>query len=73
MSDTPESAPTGDKPSLRYLVTAICTFEFVTSATPQQEKEIPALVEEAIRNAVESYSTRNTSATNVELVTVTEF
>ncbi|MGH9225955.1 MAG: hypothetical protein ACRD2W_19695 [Acidimicrobiales bacterium] len=73
MSDAPNSALAGDKPSLRYLVTAICTFDFVTSATPHQEKDIPALLEQAIRDAVDNYSTRNTQATNVELVSVNEF
>ena len=73
MSDAPDGTLGTGKPFLRYLVTAICTFDFVTAATPQQEKDIPALLEAAIREAVDNYTTRNTSGTNVELVTVTEF
>jgi hypothetical protein len=65
MSDTP------GKPSLRYVVTAVCSFDFVNRATPQQEVEIPKLLQRALTEAVEGYTTRNTSATNVEFVTVT--
>ena len=73
MSDAHSETLAHAKPRLRYVVTAICTFEFVTSATPHQEKDIPALLEQAIRDAVNGYTTRNTSGTDVELVTVTEF
>ena len=74
MSDpTDEATDEQGKPSLRYLVSAICTFEFVTAATPHQEKDIPALLEKAIRDAVDGYTTRNTQSTDVEFLSVTEF
>ena len=72
MSDTPDQALGATKPRLRYVVTAVCHFQFVTGATPHQEKDIPARIEEAIRTAVESYTTRNTSASVVEFVAVSE-
>ena len=78
MSDTPatpaaEESGAAGKPSLRYVVTAVCRFDFVTAATPQQEVEIPKLLAKALVDAVEGYSTRNTQATTVEFVSASEF
>ena len=72
MSDTPDPALASTTPRLRYVVTAVCHFQFVTGATATQEQEIPALIEEAIRNAVNGYLTRNTSASVVEFVAINE-
>ena len=71
MSVADESGQAG-KPSLRYVITAVCRFDFVTEATPQQEVEIPKLLAKALVDAVEGYSTRNTQATTVEFVSVSE-
>lgn len=62
-----------DKGSLRYVVTAVCRFDFVNEPTPDQERNIPKMLEEALTKAVDGYTTRNTSATNVEFVAVNAF
>jgi len=78
MSNTPE-VPDDDedfteagKPTLRYVVTAVCRFDFVNKATAHQQVEIPQLLAEALTAAVEGYTTRNTQATTVEFVSVSE-
>jgi hypothetical protein len=68
MSDSTETA----KPSLRYVVAGVCRFDFVTAATPEQERDIPLMIAKAVADAVEGYTTRNTQATSVEFVSVTE-
>ena len=60
------------KPTLRYVVTAVCRWDFVTEATEHQEQEIPLLLAKALTDAVDGYTTRNTQATTVEFVTVSE-
>lgn len=62
-----------DKGSLRYVVTAVCSFDFVNEPTPDQERDIPKLLEEAVTKAVDGYTTRNTKAATVEFVSVSAF
>lgn len=69
MSDPSPEAP---KSSLRYVVAGVCRFDFVTEPTPEQERDIPLMIAKAVADAVEGYTTRNTSATSVEFVSVTE-